>query len=216
MSKDKTDIKPGVYKHYKGHEYIVIDEAEHTETKEKLVVYHSHEGKHWARPLKNFIEEVEVDGEKKPRFEFVAESKNEFQEKYMRALAENQNLLKQTAKEKDEFRQFAQMRFLDQILPVYDNLKMSLVHAGDEKSNWMQGVEYVVKQFADTLKQMGVDEIEAAGKKFDHNEMEAVNEEITDNEKLDGMVAKQLNCGYKLNDRVIRPARVAVYKLNEQ
>lgn len=136
-----------------------------------------------------------------------------WEDKYFRALAEHQNLLKQTAKDKEDFRQFAQVRFIDQILPVYDNLKISLVHVGEEKSSWVQGVEYVIKQFGDTLKQMGVEEIEAVGKEYDHEEMEAVSEEETDDQTKNHQVAKQITCGYKLNGRVIRAARVVVYKL---
>ncbi len=140
------------------------------------------------------------------------EEKVDWEDKYKRALAEHANLLKSTAKEKEEFRQFAQIRFIEQILPVYDNLKISLVHSGEEKSNWVQGVEYVVKQFADTLKQIGVEEVETAGKKFSHDEMEAVSEEETEDKKLIDTVARQITCGYKFKDRIIKAARVVVYK----
>lgn len=212
MSKHKS-IKPGIYKHYKGKEYKVLGEAQHTEADKKFVVYHDEqEGKFWARPPESFLENVELEGEKKERFEYVSEGCDEFKDKYLRVLAENQNLLKQTAKEKDEFRQFAQMRFIEQILPIYDNLKISLVHAGGEKSNWVQGVEYVVKQFADTLKNMGVTEVVTVGKKFDHHTMEAVSHEETVDDKLDGLVAKEITSGYLLGDKVIKAARVAVYQ----
>jgi molecular chaperone GrpE len=136
----------------------------------------------------------------------------DWQDKYKRVLADNQNLLKQTAKEKEEFRRFAQIRFVEQILPVYDNLKASLAHVGEEKSPWVQGVEYVLRQFADTLKQLGVEEIETAGREFDHHEMEAVDEEEAIEAGQVGKVAKQLTAGYKLQGRLIRPARVVVYK----
>ncbi len=215
MSKNKN-IKPGLYRHFKGGEYRVIGEANHSENKDKFVLYQAiKDQKYWVRPEDNFFEKADLDDKKVERFEFVAEIKDEFEEKYLRALAEHQNLLKQTAKEKDDFRQFAQIRFIDQILPVYDNLKISLVHVGDEKSNWVQGVEYVVKQFADTLKQMGVEEIETVGKIFNHDEMEAVSDEETEAEQNDGTVAKQITNGYKLNGRVIRAARVVVYKLKK-
>lgn len=213
MSKHKI-IKPGIYKHYKGNEYKVIGEAQHTESENKLVIYHDEkDDKYWVRPLEKFHARAEVDGEEKERFEFVAEKKDEFEEKYLRALAEHHNLLKQTAREKDEFRQFAQMRLIEQILPVYDNLKISLVHSGEEKSSWVQGVEYVVKQFADVLKQFGVEEIEVLGKEFDHKVMEAVSEEETGDKKQVAKVAKEITAGYLLGEKVIRPARVVVYKL---
>ncbi|MEK7488179.1 MAG: DUF1653 domain-containing protein [Patescibacteria group bacterium] len=70
-----NNIKLGRYKHYKGKEYEVIGIAKHSETLEELVVYRAFYGKGgmWARPLAMFTEEVEVDGEKIPRFQFVEE-----------------------------------------------------------------------------------------------------------------------------------------------
>lgn len=71
------DIKKGKYQHYKGNYYEVIGTARHSETKEKFVVYKalydSEFGKNalWIRPIKMFLEEVEVNGKKIPRFKFV-------------------------------------------------------------------------------------------------------------------------------------------------
>ncbi len=67
-------LKLGKYKHYKGNEYEVIGIAKHSETLEELVVYRAlyGEGQIWARPLKMFMEEIEIDGKKVKRFSFVA------------------------------------------------------------------------------------------------------------------------------------------------
>ena len=66
-------LKVGKYKHYKGNEYEVIGVAKHSETLEELVVYRAiyGEGQVWVRPLKMFLEEIEVNGKKIPRFNFV-------------------------------------------------------------------------------------------------------------------------------------------------
>ncbi len=66
-------FKLGRYRHYKGKEYEVIGLAKHSETLEELVVYRAlyGEGQVWVRPLKMFIEEVEVDGNKIARFIYV-------------------------------------------------------------------------------------------------------------------------------------------------
>ena len=69
------NLKIGIYEHYKGNRYRVIGTAKHSETLEDLVIYESlYENKLsklWARPLSMFLEEVEVNGRKKPRFKYV-------------------------------------------------------------------------------------------------------------------------------------------------
>lgn len=66
-------MKLGIYRHYKGKEYEVIGVAKHTETLEELVVYRALYGDHtlWVRPLELFLGEVEVDGKKVSRFEYL-------------------------------------------------------------------------------------------------------------------------------------------------
>jgi hypothetical protein len=66
-------IKLGKYRHYKGNEYQVIGVAKHSETLEELVVYKALYGNKqiWVRPVKMFLEKVEVNGKKVPRFKFI-------------------------------------------------------------------------------------------------------------------------------------------------
>lgn len=68
-------LKLGKYRHYKNKEYEVIGVAHHSETQEELVVYRMLYGDHglWVRPLSMFIEDVEVDGKRVPRFEYIGE-----------------------------------------------------------------------------------------------------------------------------------------------
>jgi cyclomaltodextrinase len=72
---ESKNIKLGKYRHYKGKEYKVIGIAKHSETLEDLVVYKALYGERdlWVRPLKMFMEEIEVDGRKIPRFQYVGE-----------------------------------------------------------------------------------------------------------------------------------------------
>ena len=69
-------IPVGRYRHYKGNEYEVVDVARHSETLEDMVVYRALYGDHglWVRPLVMFIEDVEVDGKKMPRFYSIGEA----------------------------------------------------------------------------------------------------------------------------------------------
>jgi hypothetical protein len=66
-------VKAGVYEHYKGNKYQVIEVATHSETEEKLVVYRPMYGDMalWVRPLAMFVESVEIDGKAMPRFKFL-------------------------------------------------------------------------------------------------------------------------------------------------
>jgi len=150
------EIKKGIYKHFKGGEYRIIAEAKSSEDKKEVVVYQDlkDKKKFWVRPREMFLDEVEVDEEKKKRFEFLKEEeRDKFEDRYKRALADYQNLLRQTAKEREDFSRFASERFVLDILPVYDNLKTSLDHAGEEvqKNGWLEGIKFVIKQFKDIL-----------------------------------------------------------------
>jgi nucleoside triphosphatase len=139
--------------------------------------------------------------------EFVSrlDNKESFEHKYLRALADYQNLLKQNAREREEFVKYAVSDFLQDILPIYDHLKMSLAGLSEEESGnaWVQGVKHVLKQFKDTLENRGIEEIKTIGENFDHNTMDAIDGQ---GEK----VKQEVRPGYKLNGKVIRPAKVIV------
>ncbi len=157
--------------------------------------------------MKKNIEEKNKDRKKQKKNRKVKISKKEklesFENMYKRALADYQNLLKQSAKEKQEFAKYANEQLLHQLIPVYDNLKTSLKHTDKsiEGSAWAEGVKYVVKQFSSALNDAGIEEIKTINQKFDHDTMEAVKGE---GEK----VSKELRAGYKLNGKVIIAAKV--------
>lgn len=65
------EIKLGKYKHFKGGEYEVIGLAKHSETLEEMAVYYDSKKQLWVRPLKMFFEEVEINGQKMPRFKYI-------------------------------------------------------------------------------------------------------------------------------------------------
>jgi len=210
LNKNMEELKKGIYRHYKGSEYRILNEALNSETKEEQVVYQDikNESKIWVRPKKMFLEEVEIKGVKKARFEFLSapdDAPESLEHQYKRALADYHNLLKQSAKDKVDSIKYALQDFLQDILPVYDHLKLSLLGLKEEDNDnpWAVGVRYVLKQFKDVLESKGVMEIKTVGEKFDHNTMEA----------MDGTgetVDKEVMPGYMLNGRVIRPAKVIV------
>ncbi len=202
------EVKKGIYLCHTGNKYRVLFTA--LDTKDhasEVVVYQSlQDGKIWVRSEEEFLGFKEIDGEKKARFTFVSEEDEEpWEHKYKRALADYQNLLKQTAKDKEDFAKYALTDFLHNVLPVYDHLKMSLYGLSEEegKNAWAEGVRHVLKQFKDVLEQHGIEEIKTVGEAFDHNTMEAI----------DGSgetVKQEIMPGYRLNGKVIRPAKVIV------
>jgi molecular chaperone GrpE len=139
--------------------------------------------------------------------ELKQESENNWEEKYKRSLADQQNLIKQVTNEKVEFIKYANENLIYDLVPVYDHLKLSISSLNDEekKSPWVEGVKHVLKQFKDTLSNNGVEEIISLNKKFDHNLMEAI-------EGTGEKVIKELKTGYKLNGKVIIPAKVILDK----
>lgn len=212
--KKQADVKPeeepkkGVYLCHTGAEYRVLttalDSADH---KTELVVYQSlKDDQIWVRTREEFLGYKEKDGQKKKRFDFLrSEEEDAWEEKYKRALADYQNLLKQQSREKAEFVKYALSDFLQDILPVYDHLKLSLAGLSDVESQnaWVQGVRHVLKQFKDLLEARGISEIATVGQAFDHHTMEAI----------DGsgeIVKQEVMPGYLLNGKVIRPAKVIV------
>jgi molecular chaperone GrpE len=136
----------------------------------------------------------------------------ELDHKYKLALADYQNLLRQTSKERKDSILYANEALILDLLPVYDNLKLSIKHANpDNKEPWLVGLTHVIQQFKKVLEEAGVKEVTAEGETFNPISMEAVETRETNAKKDEGKVAEELKSGYYLNDKVIIPARVAVY-----
>ncbi|MDD5289665.1 MAG: nucleotide exchange factor GrpE [Patescibacteria group bacterium] len=148
---------------------------------------------------------------------------DEYLNGWKRALADYENLKKQTAKEKEEFAKFANTNLIIGLIPVYNNLKISFGHlpADLKNNNWVKGIEHIRKQMLDVLEFNGVEEIvPKIGEKFNPELHEAVkseeqivnSEQITDDKQqtTDHKIVKVLSDGYKLNGRVFMPAKVVV------
>jgi len=119
---------------------------------------------------------------------------------WKRALADYSNLEKRTAEEKENFLTIVKIQIIESFLPFFDNLEKIQEHLKDE------GLHLTLKDLQKALKNIGVEEIEAEGKDFDHNFMEAI--EVQPGEK--NKVLKVIQKGYLLNGFLLRPAKVAV------
>jgi molecular chaperone GrpE len=132
---------------------------------------------------------------------------------YLRSQAEMENFKKRTAKEKEDFVRYANETLLKDILPVVDNLEKAISHAQQDNAvdALREGVELTLKGLKSTLKKAGLEEVEALGQPFDPCFHEAVSE-MVDEDARPGTVIKELQKGYVLNGRLIRPSMVVVSK----
>lgn len=133
-------------------------------------------------------------------------------DKYMRLSAEFDNYRKRTLKEKMELTKTAGEKILVNILPVMDNFEraMKSVDEANDIEAVKEGITHIYKNFGEFLKQNGVAEIEAANEVFDTDLHEALTKIPAPSEELKGKVVDCIEKGYKLNDKVIRYAKVVV------
>ena len=136
-------------------------------------------------------------------------------ERLLRATADFDNFKKRAAREKQEAIRFANENLLQKLIPIMDNLDMALAAGETTQPNAAQalqtGIKMIGQQFRAALAEAGLEEVDAAGKPFDPNLHEAVSEKETA-DVPDGHVVQQLRKGYKLRDRLLRPASVVVAK----
>jgi molecular chaperone GrpE len=136
-----------------------------------------------------------------------------FKDAALRARAEFDNYRKRMAREKEESLRYANAGLLEDLLPVLDNFELGLEAARNspEAAGIVQGFEMVRKQLEDFLRNQGVEVVDAVGKEFDHNLHDAVGQEASP-DVPEGVVLRQLRRGFKLRDRLLRPASVIVSK----
>jgi molecular chaperone GrpE len=136
-----------------------------------------------------------------------------FRDLALRSSADLDNYRKRMSKEREEAIKFANSSFLERLIPVLDNFEFGLQAARSASSpvSILEGMTMVQKQFQDFLSSAGIEMIDATGQHFDPQLHEAISQE--ENEQLpEGTVIRQVRKGYKLRDRLIRPANVVVSK----
>ena len=141
----------------------------------------------------------------------------ELNDKLLRSLAENQNLRKIHEKEREDLIKYSSSSFAREILNLADNLERAFVlfkddpkFKSDEFKDTMLGIELIEKELINSFDKNGIKSFESVGKKFDPNFHQALNE--VESEQEDGMVINEIQKGYMLNDRLLRPALVSISK----
>ncbi len=146
--------------------------------------------------------------------EQALEEAKENAEKYLanwqRAEADFLNYKRRHEQERAELSQFATVNLISALLPVIDDLERALENADDESSvaAWVEGVKLIYRKLRSVLEDRGLEEIEAEGMEFDPN----LHEAVMCVEGEDGIICQELQKGYKLRDRLLRPSMVKVGK----
>lgn len=140
---------------------------------------------------------------------------DEHWERVLRQTAELDNFKKRAARDREDAVKYANERLIGQLLPVMDSFTMAIAatqtaEAVDVESLKV-GVNMILTQFQGVLRDMGVEELDAAGKPFDPTWQEAMSQQETA-EAEEGSVLQQLRKGYRLKGRLLRPASVIVAK----
>jgi molecular chaperone GrpE len=135
-------------------------------------------------------------------------------DQYLRSQAEMENMKKRFQREKAELVRFSNESLVKQLLPVLDNLEKAIQHSKERNAvkALTEGVELTLKGLRDTLEKTGLKGIEAEGEPFDPNFHEAMFEQESEAAEP-GTVLQEVEKGYLLNDRLIRPAKVVVSRL---
>ncbi|HJT24058.1 MAG TPA: nucleotide exchange factor GrpE [bacterium] len=141
---------------------------------------------------------------------------DELKDKLMWVAADLDNYKKRALKEKEEFLKFSQASLLKEFLVVVDNLERAVgsIPADDQDKGFLalkQGVELTLKQFQSVLEKHGVTKVKTVGEKFDPRFHEVMFQEETD-KFPDDTVMEELQSGYLLHERILRPALVKTAK----
>ena len=138
----------------------------------------------------------------------VKAERDSLYDRLARAQAEFDNARRRAAKEQQEFRDFATADAIKSMLPAFDSFERAL-QAKSDAADFRGGVELIYKQLQDALAKLGVRAIPAKGEPFDPHVHEAI-EMVETSDAPDHEVLEELQRGYKIKDRLIRPAMVKV------
>lgn len=151
----------------------------------------------------------------------LEEEKKELKDKYLRALANYENLRKRAIQEKEKIYNFTLEEVFRKILPILDDferafksLEESKEHKDDYKS-FSDGIRLVYSNLNNLLKSYNIESFESIGEKFDPAKHDAIHVIEKEDEEND-IILEETEIGYKINDKILRPAKVIVVKNSEE
>jgi molecular chaperone GrpE len=172
------------------------------------------DGEAAAEPLVQ-IETGNLNAEQLEELKARAAKADENWDRLVRTTADFDNFKKRAARERQDAIRYANESLLEKLVPVLDNFDAALsaaqTPAAGAGQSLQAGIAMIFQQLKKALTESGLEEVDAAGQKFDPNLHEAVSQQETA-EIPEGQVVQQLRKGYKLRDRLLRPATVVVAK----
>lgn len=145
----------------------------------------------------------------------LTEERDEYKDKFIRKVAELDNVIRRSAKEKSDLAKFGNEGFIKELLPVLDSFDQALPDdsadgkAGDSGEDFAAGIALVKKKLLDVFAKNGVEVVDDKGKPFDPNRHQAI-QKVEDAKVEVETVSEQYQKGYTLNGRLVRPAMVVV------
>jgi len=162
------------------------------------------------------VKEINNNPEKDP-IKDLEEKVEELNDKLLRSLAESQNLRKIHDKEKEDLIKYSSSNFAREVLNIADNLerafyllKNNTEFNNDKFKDVKVGIELIEKELINSFERNGIKSLESVGKKFDPNYHQALNE--VESDKEEGTIVNEIQKGYMLYDRLLRPAMVSISK----
>jgi len=162
------------------------------------------------------VKEINNNSEKDPMKD-LEEKVEELNDKLLRSLAESQNIRKIHDKEKEDLIKYSSSNFAREVLNIADNLERAFdllknnpEFDNDKFKDVKVGIELIEKELINSFERNGIKSIESVGKRFDPNYHQALNE--VESDKEDGTIINEIQKGYMLYDRLLRPAMVSISK----
>ena len=155
--------------------------------------------------------------EMEKKIESLEKEAEESHDRLLRVSAEFENYKKRATREMNDFRKFANESFVKAMLPVIDNLDRAIESSNNEKhvdSSMLEGVSMTLKEILKVFEQFGVKRFDSLGNTFDPGLHQAVMQEETERH-AENSIIKELQKGYMIHDRLLRPAMVIVSKKPE-
>ena len=165
----------------------------------------------------NNKDQIEINNKNLDKVKDLENELTELNNKYLRLLAENQNIRKNHDLEKEDILKYSSFSFAQQILTLTDNLDRAFqIFRNDDKfkkddfKNIINGIEMIEKELKSTLEKNSIKYINCLDKSFDPNLHQAIGEKESD--KAAGIIIEEIQKGYLMHDRLLRPSMVYVSK----